>query len=628
LDGPTPAICEYATTCAVASSLCLGRAQLKLSSKQKWGVKMIALAAETRFMSDVVWTEHTVTLEDGTEVFYRAWSAPVPSRKALIIFHRGHEHSGRLADVVRELRLSDVTVFAWDARGHGRSQGERGFSPSFARLSQDADDFVRHVVQTHGMRLEDIVVLGHSVGAITVASWVHDYAPPIRAMILVTPALRVKLYVPFAEQGLRLISSMFSPRRLYVSSYVKGRLLTHDPEQVRLYDTDPLISRRIAVNVLLGLRDTAKRLMSDAGAIEAPTLLLAGGDDWVVDLNAERRFFERLGSRTKRMRVFEGMYHDILHEQERDRVIDEIRVFVQDAFLGQEPARVAPATGHTDAEFEKLQAPLPLLSLRRLWFALQRLFLKTIGRFSAGIRLGWRYGFDSGASLDYVYENKASGTPPFGWILDRIYLRSPGWAGIRQRKANLQRLLGEAIHRTEERGEAARILDVAAGRGSYVLETMAATLDPKASAVLRDHSPANLAAIREVTARLDLRNVEVQQADAFSTASYRSIENKPNIAIVAGLFELFPDNRMLRRCLAGIAAVLEEGGYLLYTGQPWHPQLEMIGRVLTNREGERWVMRCRSQLELDDLIREFGFEKLRSLTDERGIFTVSLAGKL
>jgi hypothetical protein len=103
------------------------------------------------------------------------------------------------------------------------------------------------------------------------------------------------------------------------------------------------------------------------------------------------------------------------------------------------------------------------------------------------------------------------------------------------------------------------------------------------------------------------------------------LDPRPNIAIVSGLLELFPDNRPVRRCLAGIAGVLEESGYLIYTGQPWHPQIEMIARVLTNHEGEPWVMRRRPQSELDALVEEAGFEKIWSEVGGRGIFTVSIA---
>jgi hypothetical protein len=78
--------------------------------------------------------------------------------------------------------------------------------------------------------------------------------------------------------------------------------------------------------------------------------------------------------------------------------------------------------------------------------------------------------------------------------------------------------------------------------------------------------------------------------------------------------------------LRGLAAALEPGGYLLYTGQPWHPQLELIARTLTShRGGQSWVMRRRSQAEMDQLAEHAGFAKLEQWIDAWGIFTVSLA---
>ena len=114
-------------------------------------------------------TGHALTLEDGTQLFYRAWIPSEPAQRALVIFHRGHEHSGRLEDVVRDLHLRDIAVFAWDARGHGHSEGPRGYAPSFSCTARDTDEFIRHVSHTHGIQVEDMVVLGHSVGAVTVA---------------------------------------------------------------------------------------------------------------------------------------------------------------------------------------------------------------------------------------------------------------------------------------------------------------------------------------------------------------------------------------------------------------------------------------------------------------------------
>ena len=101
-------------------------------------------------------TEHTAPVDEQTSLFYRAWLPP-NAQKAVVMVHRGHEHSGRLVDVVDELALQETAVFAWDARGHGKSPGERGYAPSFSRVVKDLDVFVRYVSQQHGIAIEDEV---------------------------------------------------------------------------------------------------------------------------------------------------------------------------------------------------------------------------------------------------------------------------------------------------------------------------------------------------------------------------------------------------------------------------------------------------------------------------------------
>ena len=98
-----------------------------------------------------------------------------------------------------------------------------------------------------------------------------------------------------------------------------------------------------------------------------------------------------------------------------------------------------------------------------------------------------------------------------------------------------------------------------------------------------------------------------------------------DIAVVSGLFELFPSNTQVRQSLSGLAKILEPGAVLVYTNQPWHPQLEMIAEVLVNREQKPWVMRRRTQAEIDELVAVAGFRKKQQWVDNFGIFTVSLA---
>ncbi|MGE0012971.1 MAG: bifunctional alpha/beta hydrolase/class I SAM-dependent methyltransferase [Azoarcus sp.] len=572
--------------------------------------------------------ENRFSTHDGVELYYRHWPAAGERRGAVVMFHRGHEHSGRMAHLVDELDLTDFDVFAWDARGHGRSPGERGFSPSFGTSVRDVQTFVDHIRDAHGIAHADMAVLAQSVGAVTVATWAHDYAPRVRALVLASPAFKVKLYVPFARPGLRLMQKLRG--NFYVNSYVKSRFLTHDPERQTSFDADPLITRAISVNILLDLYEAAERVVADAAAITIPTQLLISGSDWVVHHRPQHDFFDRLGSAVKEKHVLEGFFHDTLGEADRESAVGKARSFILRQFDTPAPAvdlNDADKAGFTFEEAQKLAAPLANGSLKGAYWKLYRKSLHWAGMVSDGVSLGHRTGFDSGSTLDYVYRNEAKGAGFIGRMADRNYLDAIGWRGIRQRKLNLEELIRLASGRLREAGMPVRVLDIAAGHGRYVLDALTADGTRPDAVLLRDYSDINVHDGGRLIEQRGLADIaRFVKGDAFDTASVAAAQPGTTIGIVSGLYELFPSNDRVRASLAGMAQAVQAGGYLIYTGQPWHPQLEMIARALTShREGEAWVMRRRTQAEMDQLVREAGFEKIEQRIDEWGIFTVSIA---
>ena len=576
--------------------------------------------------------ERTFATHDGVDLFYRHWpSQSAQARGAIVLFHRGHEHSGRVAHLADELDLPDYDMFAWDARGHGRSPGERGHSPSFATSVRDVQTFVDHIRSAHGFAPGSIAVIAQSVGAVLAATWVHDYAPRIRALVLASPAFKVKLYVPFARKGLALMHRLRG--LFFVNSYVKAKFLTHDPARIASYDADPLVTRPIAVNILLGLYEAAERVVGDAAAITVPTQLLISGADWVVHDAPQHAFFERLGSAVKEKHVLPGFYHDTLGERDRKIAVDLARAFILGRFARAEP-RVdrtnAHRSGYTMDEADALAKPLSPFSLRGAYWAATRAGLRFGSLLSDGVCLGRETGFDSGSTLDYVYRDTPSGRGPIGRAIDRNYLDSIGWRGIRQRKVNVEELLREAMKRLRARGAPVRIVDIAAGHGRYVLDAIAGAGERPDAILLRDYSEINVRDGRALIEKKGLGAIaRFEQADAFDRASIASIAPRPTIGIVSGLYELFGDNDLVGRSLAGLADAIDGGGWLVYTCQPWHPQLELIARALTShRGGQAWVMRRRTQDEMDQLVERAGFVKRAQRIDEWGIFTVALAERV
>ena len=329
------------------------------------------------------------------------------------------------------------------------------------------------------------------------------------------------------------------------------------------------------------------------------------------------------------MQLYPGFFHAVLYEKDRAQPIALARQFIKKAF--ETPVETGflinqDQEGYTREEYDRLRQRAPLFKAIR--FNLQHWLMKSLGMLTAGVRLGWQTGFDSGKSLDYVYENQARGTTFIGRLMDRQYLNSAGWQGIRERRTNLNASLRWAIEAVDATGLNIRILDIAAGPGRYVLEVIKDLPAEKVNVLLRDRDPGNLEAGADLARAMKLENVAFEPADAFNRESLLSITPVPSIVIVSGLYELFPDNRPVLESLKGIAGILHDGGYLIYTCQPWHPQIEMIARTLINRNGEPWIMRRRTQAEMDELVRSVGLTKLETRVDSHGIFTVSIAQKI
>lgn len=570
-------------------------------------------------------SRQTFPAPDGEPLQYKSWLPEGGFKQTLLLLHRGHEHADRWDELIPYFSRPETAIFAWESRGHGQSPGQRGHAPGFMTYVRDLESFVRHLEKIHGLQRERIVVLAHSVGAVIAATWVHDYAPPLAGLVLATPAFEVNLVVPGALSGIRLMQKLHSGST--IKSYVRGHWLTRDVAQQQAYDADQTISKDISAKILVDLFDTARRVVDDAAVMETPMLLISAGDDRVVKNAAIKRFLFNYGAGRARHVHLHGARHGVFHDVCRDQAARAVGEFLSERFEAPPAPRPAVESSATRAEYEALQQSLDPVSIKRLSFAAQRLSMQTLGNLSRGIQIGRKTGFDSGQSLDYVYENKARGITPIGKMIDRGYLNAIGWRGIRQRREMMNVALKEALQVTSAAGLPRTLTDIAGGGGRYLLDVLKQD-DSGLQVLCRDWSEGALEVGRQTAQSwgLDSR-IRFEKGDAFDEESLAQMHPSPSVGVVSGLYELFPDNDPLKRSLRGLYRAMRSGGCLVYTNQPWHPQVEMIARVLDNRDGKPWIMRRRPQGEMDALVREAGFQKVTQWTDDFGIFTVAVARK-
>lgn len=554
---------------------------------------------------------------DGNKIFYRKWNFE-KDKKSLIIIHRGHEHSERLNILTQDEKFLKYNIFAYDLRGHGYTKIKS--SPNSMDYVRDLDSFVKHIKSEYQIKEEDIFIIANSIGGVILSAYVHDFAPNIAGMALLAPAFEIKLYIPFAKQLVTLLTKIKKDSK--VMSYVKAKVLTHDIEEQNKYNSDKLINKEINAKLLIDLADMGKRLVEDSRAIELPTIIFSAEKDYVVKNSAEKRFFLNLSSKKREFIELENFYHGIIFEKEREKVYKMLDDFIQDVFKNQNtPLDVSPRE-FSRKEYERIALKeYPLTE--KIFYSIQKFSMRTFGFLSKGMSLGLKYGFDSGISLDYIYKNQTNGKLLIGKFIDRFYLNQIGWRDVRERKKNLLSLIEEKINSLGE--ENVKILDVAGGTGNYLFDIKEKY--PKVKILINEFKKSNIEVGEKVIKKNNWENISFINYDCFDKETYKKINYTPNIIIISGVFELFENNKMLENTISGVAEILDKNGAVIYTGQPWHPQLKQIALVLNSHKGngKSWLMRRRSEKELDSLFENYNLKKEKMLIDNDGIFTVSLA---
>lgn len=554
---------------------------------------------------------------DGNKIFYRKWNFG-KDKKTLIIIHRGHEHSERLNILTQDEKFLKYNIFAYDLRGHGYTEVKS--SPNSMDYVRDLNSFVKHIKSEYQIKEEDIFIIANSIGGVILSAYVHDFAPNIAGMALLAPAFEIKLYIPFAKQLVTLLTKIKKDAK--VMSYVKAKVLTHDIEEQNKYNSDKLINKEINAKLLIDLADMGKRLVEDSMAIELPTIIFSAEKDYVVKNSAQKKFFLNLSSKKRKFIELENFYHGIIFEKERQKVYKMLDDFIQDVFKNQNTTLDVSPREFSRKEYERIALKeYPLTE--KIFYSIQKFSMRTFGFLSKGMSLGLKYGFDSGISLDYIYKNHANGKLLIGKFIDRFYLNQIGWRGVRERKKNLLSLIEEKITSLGEKN--VKILDVAGGTGNYLFDIKEKY--PNVQILINEFKKSNIEVGEEVIKKNNWENISFIDYDCFDKETYKKINYTPNIVIISGVFELFENNKMLENTISGIAEILDKNGAVIYTGQPWHPQLKQIALVLNSHKGngKSWLMRRRSEKELDSLFENYNLKKEKMLIDNDGIFTVSLA---
>ncbi len=258
---------------------------------------------------------------DSLPLFEQAWLPATPPRATIVHVHGLIEHSGRHAEMARAMTGEGYAVHAMDLRGHGRSEGPRCDIRSFDEYLLDLDVFFRRVCD----RQTDtpVFLMGNSMGGLIATLWAIRRKPHVAGIILSGPLLELSDGVaPMLRHVASLVSYMWPTLRVV---RVPTQLLSRNREAVQSYRNDPHFSRR-PVTARAGAEILAAlgHLPREAPSLDLPLLILHGGADRICSVGGSRMLYERAVGKDKTLRVYDGLYHEVFDEPEREQVLADL----------------------------------------------------------------------------------------------------------------------------------------------------------------------------------------------------------------------------------------------------------------------------------------------------------------
>ncbi|CAN5621747.1 alpha/beta hydrolase [soil metagenome] len=262
----------------------------------------------------------------GASLFEHWWRPRNEARAMVIIVHGLKDHGARYDHVGEWFAEHGYATYAFDLRGHGESAGERFFVETFDEYVEDLDVFVARVLEKEPEK--PLFLLGHSMGGAVVSLFVLLRKPDLEGLVLSAPALEPTANVSPVLIWLSGVISRFFPRAPVTKVDIKA--LSHLPEVIEAARKDPLSNERPApartgYEILRAMR----RIRERSHEITVPILIMHGTEDHLTNPQGSERLFKRASSEDKELKLYEGLYHEILNESEKERVLGDITAWLE-----------------------------------------------------------------------------------------------------------------------------------------------------------------------------------------------------------------------------------------------------------------------------------------------------------
>ena len=263
--------------------------------------------------------ERMIRSFDGIQLFTRKDEAD-KAKAVIVISHGLAEHLGRYDALAATLAKHDFTVYRYEQRGHGRSEGKRTHFKDFNEMPDDLKTVMDLAKEENPGQA--IFLIGHSMGGFTAASFGTKY-PKEAAGIVLSGALTRYNKEIFG------VLPMDLPEETYLDNEL-GEGVCSDPEVVKAYGEDPLVEKKISVALINQFGPGIAWLKEHAESFVDPVLVLHGNEDGLVAEKDSRDFYGDIGSRDKTLKIYASLMHEIFNEPAKFKIYDEVIDWIEE----------------------------------------------------------------------------------------------------------------------------------------------------------------------------------------------------------------------------------------------------------------------------------------------------------
>lgn len=263
--------------------------------------------------------EGTLTTSDGVVLYTQSWYAVQP-KATIALIHGLAEHSTRYQHVGEYFAAHGYTVHTMDLRGHGRSPGKRILVRRIDEYSNDVAAFLAWIRTQDADR--PLFLLGHSLGGLIVTYHVLTQSPDLCGVILSGPALQIEGVSPFQMLVGRLLARVAPSLPM---KKLDSTAVSRDPVVVKAYQTDPLVYLgSIPAATGIAMITAITYIQQQMEAFRLPLLVVQGTADRLVNPEGSKQLYARAGSTDKTLKLYDGLYHEVLNEPEKEQIMAEI----------------------------------------------------------------------------------------------------------------------------------------------------------------------------------------------------------------------------------------------------------------------------------------------------------------